>query len=567
MKFKPLPIGVEDYKEFYTDNYYYVDKTIMIKKLIDRRSKVNLFTRPRRFGKTLTLSMLKYYFEDERDRKGRTKDNKYLFDETNISKEDSYYQQYMGKYPVISLTLKGGKQNTLESSFERIINEISGEFERHSWILNEDILSLKSKIKYEKFMNEEYEVQDYKGSLQFLSQCLEIAYDNKVIILIDEYDVPLEGAYSNGFYAEMVDFIRELFGSVLKTNKSMYFSVLTGCLRISKESIFTGLNNLDIDSIMTYGFEDCFGFTENEIKKLCKDYEMEDLYDTIKFMYDGYIFGNMNIYNPWSTLKYIKDHIDNHDGFPLSYWANTSSNSIVRDLIIRADDEVKKEIEDLIIGKSIIKPIHEDITYDEVYDSMDNLWNFMYFTGYLKKINESYNIESKLHFAELKIPNGEVEYIFREKITNWFNKKVEESDRRIMFNALVSGNVKLLQNEISKLLRTTISFNDYYENFYHGFLAGIFTGMSGYIIKSNRESGNGRTDIFIKPLSRFEKAFVIEFKMASNIEDIYNKTNVALKQIEDKNYCQELRDDGYTNIGRYGIAFLGKDCVVAYEEG
>lgn len=563
---KNIPIGVESFEDFYTDNYYYIDKTLFIKELIDKKSKVNLFTRPRRFGKTLTLSMLKYFFEDAYDRRGNKVDYRYLFDGCCISDLGEKYTRHMGQYPVISLTLKSGKQSTLESSFACLINAIADEFRRHSYIMSSDFFDEYEKERYKKFQQEQAAVNEYKSSLKFLCQCLEIYHNKKVILLVDEYDVPLEGAYVNHFYEEMIDFIRELLGAVLKTNESLYFAVLTGCLRISKESIFTGLNNLDIDTILSETYSEYFGFTDAEVQKMCEDYGMSDLYPVVKEWYNGYIFGERNIYNPWSTLKFIKDHLSDRDALPQPYWANTSSNDIVRKMIMIADEEAKADIENFIQGKAIWKYLHEDVTYDEIENSPENLWNFMFFTGYFKKTESEYDRSTKKYYAKLQVPNEEVMYIFVNKVEEWFKEKTKEMDRSLLFNAFVSGDVKTFEAEVTKLLQRTISFHDYQENFYHGFIAGILTGLDGYIVKSNRESGDGRTDIFVKPVNPFRRAFVIEFKVADSVEQLDEKVQEAIKQIEDRKYIGELWDEGYREIKKYGIAFFKKGCVVKYEE-
>ena len=387
-------------------------------------------------------------------------------------------------------------------------------------------------------------------------------YGKKAMILIDEYDVPLENSFFRGFYEEMADFLRSLFESALKTNSSLEFAVLTGCLRISKESIFTGMNNLKIISILSDKYDEHFGFTEAEVRKICEDYGMNSKIPIFEEWYDGYLFGNKNVYNPWSVIQFADDLQENEERFPYSYWANTSSNSIVRSLIERADDEIKSEIEALIEGKSVVKPIHEDITYDEVYKSMDNLWNFMFFTGYFRKVREWMDERTKQHFVELAIPNQEIKYIFRMKILTWFDEKLKEKDRSELFTALVNQDVEKLEDEIVDLLMETISFNDAYESFYHGFLAGILSGMKGYIVKSNREGGKGRSDLFVKPVTRRKAAFVIEFKVAKRFEELEAKAGEALRQIEEKRYADELHGDGYQEVIRYGIAFFGKDCVV-----
>lgn len=564
MDYKPLPVGVDNFEKLITRGYYFVDKTLFIKELLDKKGDVNLFTRPRRFGKTLNMSMLQYFFEDSRNDEGTKLDNAYLFQGLNIMEAGEQYLSHMGQYPVINLSLKSGKQPDFDMAYHMLIRQIADEYKRHMYILNDNMLEADQE-RYWAIMSERADRNSYNDSLKFLSQCLEKYYGKKVIILIDEYDVPLENAFMEGFYEEMVALIRSLFESALKTNSSLEFAVITGCLRISKESIFTGMNNLDIVSILSKNYDEYFGFTKKDVKKICKDYKLEHKYELIKEWYNGYIFGNTNVYNPWSMIRFIKDLKADENEFPSSYWANTSSNSIVRKLIEIADEDTKKEIEALIEGKTIEKPIHEDITYDEVYKTMDNLWNFMFFTGYFRKVREWMDGEDKL-FVELMIPNKEVKYIFRTKILGWFEEKVKAKDRSHLFQALIDRDVETLEEEIVELLMETISFNDAYESFYHGFLTGILSGMKGYTVKSNREGGSGRSDLFIRPVTRRKPAYVLEFKVAKTFTDLEKMAEAALQQIEDRQYVRELEDDGYQTVYRYGIAFFGKDCLVKLRE-
>lgn len=553
MEFKPLPIGIDNFEKLITRGYYFIDKTLLIKDLLDNKADVNLFTRPRRFGKTLNMSMVQYFFEDSK------KDNSYLFEGLNIMNAGEKYTSHMGQYPVINLSLKSAKQPTFELAYISIRRRIAEEYERHEYILNDKSLENKRE-RYLKILKEQGEEGDYIDALYFLSECLEKYHNKKVIILIDEYDVPLENAFFEGFYDRMIKLIRSLFESALKTNSSLEFSVITGCLRISRESIFTGLNNLNIISILNDRYAEYFGFSDNEVKELTKYYNMEEKYSLIKEWYNGYIFGHINVYNPWSVIKFIYDLLANINVFPSSYWANTSSNSIVKSLIEKADDETKAEIETLIEGKTIEKPIHEDITYDEVYDTMDNLYNFMFFTGYFKKISE--RMEDDKKYVKLAIPNKEIKYIFREKVLKWFNAKIKAEDLSKVYTSVLKGDVEVFQTEINRLLRKTISFNDAYENFYHGFVVGVLSGIDGYIVKSNRESGDGRSDIYIRPLSIFQRAVIIEIKVCDKPKELFTKCDKALEQIEKMKYEEELNEEGYEDIIKYGMAFYRKDCFI-----
>ncbi|WP_252229923.1 MULTISPECIES: AAA family ATPase [unclassified Clostridium] len=558
MKLKALPIGVDSFEKLITRDYYYIDKTLLIKDLLDNKADVNLFTRPRRFGKTLNMSMIQYYFEK------REEDNAYLFENLNIIKAGEEYISHMGQYPVINLSLKSAKQPNFELAFKCMKEEITNEFRRHEYILKSDKLN-NEKEQYLRIVKSDDEDGLYITSLKFLSQCLEKYHNKKVIILIDEYDVPLENAFFEGFYDKMIAFLRSIFESALKTNSSLEFSVITGCLRISRESIFTGLNNLNIVSILNDRYAEHFGFTDDEVKKILKDYKLEEKYGVIKEWYNGYIFGSTNVYNPWSVVKYVYDLLPNINAFPTSYWANTSSNSIVRSLIERADSVTKREIESLIEGKTIEKKVHEDITYNEMYDSMDNLWNFMFFTGYFKNVSERMDEEDN-HYITLKIPNKEVKYIFKNKILKWFHDKVKVKDLSTMYSAIFNKDAQTFQKELNAMLRQTISFNDAYENFYHGFTLGVLANMHDFLVKSNREAGDGRIDIFIKSLSIFEPCVILELKVCDKPKDIFKKCDEALAQIDAKNYEDELKEEGYENIIKYGISFYRKDCVIKVKE-
>lgn len=560
MDYKPLPVGVDNFEKLVTREYYFIDKTWLIKELLDKKGDVNLFTRPRRFGKTLNMSMLQYFFEDMYTEEGEKQDNVHLFENTRIMQAGEKYLAHMGKYPVINLTFKDAKQPDFELAYSAMKWQIAGEYQRHKFILQDERLA-EEKEEYLSIMRRKAGRESYNQSIAFLSRCLKKYYGRRVIILIDEYDVPLENAFAEKFYEEMVSFIRTMFETSLKTNASLEFAVITGCLRISRESIFTGLNNLDIISILNRNYDEYFGFTEEEVRKLCKDYQLEHKYDIIKEWYNGYIFGGTNVYNPWSVILYIKALKSHEEEYPRSYWANTSSNSIVRRLVEMADDSVKGELENLIDGGTVEKPIHEDITYGEVYENMDNLWNFMFFTGYLKKVDERMG-EDDTHYLTLMIPNREVRYIFHEKIMAWFEKKMKERDLTALHTAFVNKDTARLEEELTDILYETISSFDESENYYHGLVAGLLSGMKGYRTKSNRETGKGRCDLFVKPVSRRKEAFIVEFKTTKKMKEIEAKAEEALQQIEEKRYALELEEDGYDTCCSYGIAFCGKDCCV-----
>lgn len=391
---KALAVGVENFKDIIDKSYYYVDKTLLIKDLLDSGGEVKLFNRPRRFGKTLALSMLKIYFEMELDKNDEVVDNSHYFAGMKILDAGPEYISHMGQYPVISLSLKSAKQPTFDMAYWMIEEQISREFDRHSYVLKKDILNEKEKNRFTNLILHKAEPSESAESLRFLSECLQKYHNRKVVLFIDEYDVPLENAYFKGCYEQMIDFIRSLFESVLKTNDSLAFAVITGCLRISRESIFTRLNNLKIISMLSDNYAEYFGFTQSEIEEMIQYYNLEEKSEEIRKWYDGYQFGETEVYNPWSVINYVDDMITKGSIFPKPYWSNTSSNSIIRELVERADAGVKKEIEDLIAGGTIRKPVHEDITYGDIYESQDNLWNFLFFTGYLKMVKQEFEIDT-----------------------------------------------------------------------------------------------------------------------------------------------------------------------------
>ena len=561
---KPIPIGVEFYKQMIGEGYYYIDKTLLIRDLLEQKNTVTLFTRPRRFGKTLAQSMLKTFFENEIFPDGTVADNSVYFQDKKIMAAVEEYTKHMGQYPVIFLSLKSAKQPTYEMAYKVLKQSIAKEFIRHSYILNGKALLPVQKTLFNSFMEEKAEPSYYATSLQFLSECLERYHRQKVIILIDEYDVPLENAYFAGFYDEMVSFIRSLFESALKTNDSLKFAVITGCLRISRESIFTGLNNLKIVSVLDESYSEYFGFTQNEVDSFLEDYGITSKRDEVKNWYNGYLFGNTEVYNPWSVTNYVYDIIRMNTGFPKPYWSNTSSNSIIHELIEKSDDNTKNELEGLVAGGIIEKPVHEDITYEDIWQSQDNLWNFLFFTGYLKVINKRF--EDDTIYLDLKIPNREIRSIYRNKITEWFNKRIKTEDFSGMYNAVINGDAVEFENCLREQLHRSISFIDSAENFYHGFLLGILTGLQGYEKLSNRESGEGRYDIVLKPYDEHQPAIILELKRVQRFTEMENMCHEALQQIENKHYDAGLLDEGYMVIKKYGICFCKKSCRVMVKE-
>lgn len=560
MENRPIAIGIEEYKRIIDKPYYYIDKTFLIKEILDKGGSVNLFTRPRRFGKTLALSMIKTFFERDMDIHGTVTDNSHYFDGMKICQAGEKYTKHMGQYPVISLSLKSAKQPDFDIAYKMLVDQISSEFKRHRYILDAEVLLEDERRQYEEIMLRKAEKAEYASALKFLSDCLKKYHERNVIILIDEYDVPLENSYFAGFYAEMITFIRSLFESALKTNDSLEFSVITGCLRISKESIFTGLNNLAVNSILNVDYAEYFGFTQYEVEQMLAAYDLSHKVGEVKVWYDGYLFGKTEVYNPWSVINYVKTLISDSEAFPKPYWSNTSSNSIIRELIEEADSEVKQEIENLLAGGTIEKPVYEDITYEDIHKTQDNLWNFLFFTGYLKKAAERF--EEETIYLTLTVPNKEVAGIYRNTILEWFDKRLSTTDLSVLHKAILEGDCETFENEVSDLLLETISFYDYAENYYHGFLCGLLKGCNHYTVTSNRESGNGRPDILFKHLSVRGQAVIMELKVVKEFDRMEEGCDGALKQIEEQNYAAVLHKEGYRQIRKYGICFYRKECMV-----
>ncbi len=557
---KRIPIGIENYKEMLDKNYYYADKTLLIKELIDAGTKVTLFMRPRRFGKTLTLNMLKTFFECEWDRNGNRIDNSRYFKGKAIDKTDASYMEYQGKYPVIHLSLKSAKQPDFEMAYRSLLDEIAKEYERHRYVLTGEALSESNKKRYQLLMDQQGEAVDNAKALEFLSECLSVYHGERTIILIDEYDVPLENAYFCGFYTKMIDFIRSLFESALKTNDHLEFAVITGCLRISKESIFTGLNNLKMVSVLNKDYAEYFGFTETETKEILYAYGIEEKFHEVKKWYNGYLFGQTNVYNPWSVINYVETAVLDPEAFPKPYWSNTSSNHIVRELVERSTAEVKQEIEELIKGGSIERPVHEDITYEDIYKNQDNLWNFLFFTGYLKAEEQRFEIDTI--YLKMSIPNEEIRYIYRNTIQEWFREQIEHADKEPLYQALLTGNCEKMAAILRRQLMASISYYDNLESFYHGYLLGLLSNIPDYIVRSNKEAGNGRPDIQIVPFELDQAAYIIEIKKTDRYEQMEEKCKNAIEQIKRQQYGEKLKIEGYQTIYGYGICFCKKNCMI-----
>ena len=556
---KKIPIGIEDFKELIEKHCYFSDKSLLIKTILDSGSKVSLFTRPRRFGKTLNMSMLRYFFERN------DADHAKLFDGLKIADAGAEYLAHMGQYSVISISLKSMERSTYEETVTEFIRLVSVEFRRHKKLLEDAELFEADREEFLNICNRRTNAS-YLTSLKFLSDCLYEAYGKKVIVLIDEYDVPLQNAQMCGFYDQMVQFIRAVFESVLKTNDSLEFGVLTGCLRVSKESIFTGLNNMDVYSVTVNACSEYFGFTETEVQEILEEYGLKDCFAEIRDWYDGYLFGETEIYNPWSVLKYVKQASTSSKPLPMPYWSHTSSNSIVREMIEQSDETVRADIETLMSGHSIEKPLYEAMTYSEIRANSDSIWSFLLHTGYLKPVKTELNQATKTVSVSLVIPNLEIWTIYRDTIVHWFDQRVHSAGTVDMFRAVVRGDVQKFEYEVRRWIRQSISYHDTKENFYHGFLAGLLMGYDDYTVDSNREAGDGRSDIRIyEPLSK-SVAVIIEVKPADSKNQLDKMADEALKQIDELGYAEPFIDEGYQKIIKYGAAFCQKECRIKMKE-
>ena len=548
-----LPVGIDDFRKLRESHFYYVDKTRLIEQLLLNWSEVTLFTRPRRFGKTLNMSMLKSFFDIGTDET--------LFDGLYISGNKELCDEYMGKYPVIFLSLKGVEGLTYEEAFEAFVRIMGKEVNRVSFLADSDKLTQIEREQYKgltimKNGRLAFDKEKLISSLQLLSQLLYKHYGKKTVILIDEYDVPLDKAFQNGYYNEMVSLIRGLFGQALKTNEFLQFAVLTGCLRISKESIFTGLNNFKVMSITDSRFDEQFGFTDEEVRKLLSDYGMDSHFDEVKEWYDGYHFGRADVYCPWDVINHA-DHLrDDSDAKPQTYWINSSGNSLVRRLINRADSSTKDEIERLIAGEAIEKVIRQDLTYDEIENSIDNIWSVLFTTGYLTKIGEVKLPDSESYAYKLVIPNKEVREVFVLQIQEWFKAVVANDNdaMKLLSKAILDKDEEILARQLNIVMGRMISIldtkapDDMKENFYHGLLLGLLRGSNpDWLIKSNRESGDDFSDILIKPENP-DLGIVIEVKYAKEFKKLDAACDAAMAQIKQKRYDETLRDEGMNQI-------------------
>ncbi len=559
-----LPVGIDDFRKLRESDFYYVDKTKLIEQLLQSWSEVTLFTRPRRFGKTLNMSMLKSFFEIGTD--------KSLFDGLYISKNKELCDEYMGKYPVIFLSLKGVEGLDFSSARRMLCTIIEREINRYYYLKTSDALTEVDRAQFAKMLQgNDSNIED---SIRMLSQLLYKHYRQKTVILIDEYDVPLDKAFQNGYYKEMVSLIRGIFGQALKTNEFLQFAVLTGCLRVSKESIFTGLNNFEINSIVDIDHDEQFGFTDNEVKKLLSDYDRVERYPDVREWYDGYHFGNADIYCPWDVINFAKKLVADKNARPSAFWINSSGNDMVKRFVDKADQTTRDEIEKLVAGSIVEKRLRLDLTYDEIDSTIDNLWSVLFTTGYLTKIGEVKMPDSESYAYKLVIPNKEVREVFILQIQEWFKSVVtnDNDNMKLLSKAILDKDEQRIQRQLNIVMGRMISVLDtkasdnMKENFYHGLLLGLLRGSNpDWLIKSNRESGDGFSDILIRPEDP-DEGIVIEVKYAKEIKGLDVACEAAMTQIKDKRYYEALRDEGRCNILAYGIAFSRKRCKVIGEK-
>ena len=554
MKEINIPVGISDFKEIRKNGYYYVDKTFLIKELLKTTAtKVTLITRPRRFGKTMAMSMLATYF----DIRENSQD---LFDGLEISKETDLCKEWMNQWPVVFLSLKDIDGLNFEDAYERLVVQISNLYKNYTYLLEYDKIDPDDRQIFLDLKAGKAEKAQVFQALRTLMRMLQIYHQKKVILLLDEYDVPIAKASSNGYYNQMLDVMKGIMSTALKDNTSLQFSVVTGCLRIAKESVFTGTNNFVTDSITDSRYNEFFGFTQAEVDQILEDADAGKHAESVKYWYDGYHFGNVDVYCPWDLMNYLCDLQRNPEAKPDSYWKNTSDNAIIRSFIDYAGSSITKKLETLLAGGYIVEQIDESLTYDYLHSSEENLWSILYLTGYLTTVREedlSTSVPDGL--SALAIPNAEIQEIFETTVMKWFSDSAKTWSRQILFDAVWKNDCELLTREMNKLLRKTISYHDYKEDFYHAFLAGIFAG-AGYSVESNKEHGEGRSDIVVSDIVNGRVA-VFEVKKSDALADLTSGCESALAQIDDRMYAKEFEDD-YDEVLCYGISFFKKRCLV-----
>lgn len=549
-----IPVGVSDFEQIRKNGYYYIDKSGLIAEILKRESvAVTLITRPRRFGKTLGMSMLANFLDIRND-------SRELFDNLSISKNVDLCDKWMNKCPTIFLSFKDVDGLNFDSAYDMLSATIADLYKEHLYLLDSDKINEYDKEIIKRIVENRATVTEVKKSLYTLIKAMKMHYGSPAILLLDEYDVPIAKASSNGYYVEMLDIIKALMSTALKDNTSLKFAVMTGCMRIAKESIFTGTNNMVSDSIVASGLNEYFGFTQDNVEKLLYDADMLNHADDIKEWYDGYHFGKFDVYCPWDVMNYIRDLKNDITGKPVSYWKNTSDNAIIRSFIDIAGNSIAPKLETLMAGGYIIQRVEENLTYDFLHSSEDNLWSVLYLTGYLTKVRENeLNEELPDDMTALIIPNKEIQEIFETTVQKWFVDSAKNSDRKSLFDAVWSGNIEKLTKELNTLLRMTISYHDYGEDFYHAFLAGIFAG-AGYMVESNKEHGEGRSDIVVMD-SRGGRVAIFEAKYVKAVSRMNNACEDAILQIKEKMYAEDF-SDSYDQVLVYGIAFYKKRCMV-----
>ena len=553
MKKLNIPVGISDFAKIRDRKYYYVDKTKLISDLLEEETaEVTLITRPRRFGKTMAMSMLSHFFDIR-------KDSKAMFQGLKIAENTELCDEWMNQWPVLFLTFKDVNGLTFASAKEMLLNRIAEIYNDHSYLLEGPQVRENDRKVFEQLADEvSGNPTDamLKTSIALLMKLMWGYYGKPVILLLDEYDVPIAKASANGYYAEMLEIIRGMLSTALKDNDAMRFAVITGCLRIAKESIFTGTNNFVSDTISSAHLNEYFGFTQEEVDQILIDADQTDHAEDVKAWYDGYHFGELDVYCPWDVMNYLRDLRKNPKTKPASYWRNTSDNAIIRSFIDYAGENIHEKMETLLAGGYIIQKIREDLTYDYLHSSEENLWSILYSTGYLTQVRGE---ELPPDTAALMIPNAEIRQIFETTVQEWFDDSARKENRTVLFDAVWSGDIETLTEEMNELLRKTISYHDYKEDFYHAFLAGIFTG-AGYSVDSNRERGEGRSDVVVRNSSKGRVA-LFEAKYAKTLDGLEASCEAALQQIEDRQYAKDFADD-YDDILCYGIAFYKKRCLV-----
>lgn len=553
-----IPVGVSDFAEIRENGYYYVDKTALLEELLKTTAtKVTLITRPRRFGKTLGMSMLANFFDIR-------KNSRCLFEGLKIMKNSSVCQCWMNQWPVIFLSFKDVDGLEFSGAYEMLAFAVTELYKEHLYLLDSDRVNTYDKAILRRIIEEQYSVMDIKKSLILLMRVMCTHYGKPVILLMDEYDVPLAKASSHGYYPQMLELIKAMMGMALKDNTSLRFAVVTGCLKIAKESIFTGTNNFVSDTISSSKLNEYFGFTREDVDLLLEAAQAKSYADTMKEWYDGYCFGEVDVYCPWDVMNYVRDVLITPNIKPVSYWKNTSDNAIIRSFIDYAGPSITMKLEKLLSGGYIIQKIEEELTYDYLQSSEDNLWSILYLTGYLTKVKDS-GLSAALpeHMLALRIPNAEIKAIFETTVMKWFADSVQTWSCQALFEAVWTGNCEVLTREMNRLLRKTISYHDYREDFYHAFLAGIFTG-AGYVVESNREHGEGRSDIVVYDAAGGQVA-VFEVKYSRLLEQLNSDCQKALRQVDTKMYARAF-EDNYDHVRCYGIAFFKKRCLVELSE-